>query len=239
MENRIAGIVGGMGQEAGLDLAAKVSSFCKRWGRQPIRYLLINESDIPDRTQALLEGGPDFVPAIVGKIERLQAVGASFAALACNTAHARLSEIRERSPIPVLDMIDLTCRYIVRDIGSQARIGVLGTRATIELGLYHSHLVQAGCNVVPSDEETTRLSHAGILAVKRDGPSAGAGPLARARSRLLDRDASVIIMGCTEIPLAFGPGVPQSRIECRAMLMIDPTRVLAERIVREACGDDT
>lgn len=239
MKNRIAGIVGGMGPEAGLDLAAKVVAAWRRYGRQPVRCLLINESDIPDRTQALLEGGPDFVPSIVGKIERLHVAGASFAALACNTAHARLSEIRERSPIPVLDMIDLTCRYIGQDIARQARIGVLGTRATIELGLYSKRLVEAGHDVVPSDEETTRLSHAGILAVKQNGPVAGVGPLARARSRLVDNGATVIIMGCTEIPLAFGPGVPQSRIECRAMAMIDPTRVLAERIVREACGDDT
>lgn len=234
MKNRLIGIVGGMGHLAGLDLAAKVVQVWAEQSSESAAYLLISDGNIPDRTAALLWNGADFVPAVVDELKRLHRAGADLAAIACNTAHARIDVIRQQSPIPVLDMIELTCAHIAATVPRRLPIGVLATRATIELDLYGAKLAAAGYTVVHADSATTELAHCGILEVKRHGAEAGTRSLARARSRLIDAGAKVIIMGCTEIPLAFGPGVTTTHIDTRPLTLIDPTLILAKALVAAA-----
>lgn len=232
MRTPLAGIVGGMGPEAGLDLCHKLLDEWRTAGHrgQP-NFVLTNEDDIPDRTAALLDRGVDFVPAIIERLKQLKSAGASFGAIACNTVHARIEAINQQTPLPVLNMIELTCCSMAATFDRKERIGILGTRATIELDLFGKRLRELGLVVIPPDDQTTDLAHQGIRVVKRQGAQEGERWLSRARGRLVDQGATVIIMGCTEIPLAFGLNVQPSYREMRPHVLIDPTRILAKAMV--------
>ncbi len=162
---------------------------------------------VPDRSAAL--GAPGFgghqpLEPMLQAMGKLAALGAQTVAVACNTAH-------------------------------QAADPGLGQGGTYAAGLYDEALLRAGmlCHV-PDALEKAELMR-GIY----DGVKVGDMVLARrcftqvaealARRNRLD----VLILGCTEIPLALGsvPGMP--RLE-----LVDPAALLARKLAERAYGSD-
>ncbi len=231
MNQKVIGIVGGMGAEAGVDLYQKIQNVWSNKSAKDLPCLFINEEDIPDRTQALLYGGEDFVPHIVKKIKRLEVAGATNIAIACNTSHARFTEIQTQSRLPIFHMIDVTCGFIKQNIAKQKPIGILGTKATITCDLYGSRLKKMGFTVVPTNEIVCRLAYQGIMEIKKNKKINGAVLLKKAKDQLVDSGAEVIVMGCTEIPLVENFLIAEKQEE--KIKLIDPTKILAEIMVAE------
>ncbi len=224
-----AGIIGGLGPMAGFDLSKKVyeeSQAQTDQGHIPMT-ILSDPASVPDRTRALLYNGEDFVPAIVQQLYELRRADVVFAAIACITAHARFNSIRSASPLPLLNMIDETCRLVHADF-PLARIGILGTEATMRLGLFATPLMALGHTIVASSGATMRLSHEGIYCVKASHPNKGRRLLKAAAQELCMAGAQVIILGCTEIPLVL------TETTIHDASVVDPTRILAKAIIKEA-----
>ena len=84
------GILGGMGPQAGVDLATKVISQTRAEKDQDhIPLMLIGDPHVPDRT-AFLFGRTDINPAhaMAKSVNMLIASGAQCVGIACNTAHS-------------------------------------------------------------------------------------------------------------------------------------------------------
>lgn len=224
-----AGIIGGLGPLAGSDLYKKVIEESQAFDDQGHIDLTIRSdpASVPDRTRALLHGGEDFVPAIVQQLYELRRADVAFAAIACITAHARLSSIRSASPLPILDMIDETCRLVHADFPN-ARVGILGTEATIRLRLFAGPLTVLGHEIVATSDATVAIAHEGIYCVKASRLNKGRRLLRVAACELAMAGAQVIILGCTEIPLVL------TETTINGASVIDPTRILAKAIIREA-----
>jgi aspartate racemase len=89
----------------------------------------------PDRTAALLEGGPSPVPWLLRSFERL-ALCADFGVMTCVTGHAFLDEVRARVRLPILDLVEVTLAEAARRFGPEARIGILATTGALRGGVY-------------------------------------------------------------------------------------------------------
>jgi aspartate racemase len=82
-------------------------------------------------------------------------------------------------------------------------IGVMGTQATIELGLYQYKLNKLGWDcIVPSKEEMNTLVQPAINLVKANNIVDAHPMLMNVINSLIDRGAESVILGCTEIPLS-------------------------------------
>lgn len=223
------GIIGGLGPLAGLDLSKKVYEETHAQtdqGHIPMT-ILSDPASVPDRTRALLYNGEDFVPAIVQQLHELRRADVAFAAIACITAHARLSSIRDASPLPLLDMILETCRLVHADF-PHSRVGILGTEATIRLGLFAAPLAALGHEIIATSEATIQLAHQGIYCVKASRLNEGQRLLRIAARKICAAGAQVIILGCTEIPLVL------TETSIYDASVVDPTRILAKAIIKEA-----
>jgi aspartate racemase len=134
---RTLGIVGGLGPHAHLELERRLLKAVEPVaGEQEYpSWILASLPSTPDRTMALLEGGPSPVPAIVRSLEAL-AAGADFAVIACVTAHAFIDELRRASPLPILSLVDATLDAVVRRWGRDARVGVLATTGTLRSAVF-------------------------------------------------------------------------------------------------------
>ena len=87
----LIGILGGMGPQAGLDMAEKLIAMTQtQCDQDHIPFLLFSLPDtVPDRTLYLLGKNSDNPAyAIADQFEKMSKMGVTLAVMACNTAHA-------------------------------------------------------------------------------------------------------------------------------------------------------
>src|SRR6267142_4693042 len=90
-----------------------------------------------------------FTNYLVAEIERLARAGADFGALASNTPHLVFDELRRRSPIPLISIVESTCDA-ARSLGLK-RVGLFGTRFTMQARFYSDVFSRAGLTLVTPD----------------------------------------------------------------------------------------
>ncbi len=99
------GILGGMGPLATADLFRKIVLMTRAGSdNEHIRIYIDNNSQIPDRTGAILSGGTDPVPQMSDALRHLEACGADCIIMPCNTAHYFLPRLQEQTTVPVISM---------------------------------------------------------------------------------------------------------------------------------------
>lgn len=224
------GILGGMGPLATADLFQKIVSLTAAGSdNEHIRVYIDSNSSIPDRTAAILGGGPDPLPAMRDSLRKLEACGADCVIMPCNTAHYFLPRLQGLTDIPFLSMLEAAARACRAKFPGRTA-AVLATRGTLASGLYQAALEGEGVPyLLPEEEEQDAL-----MEVIYGGVKAGAPP-ERYRAAFLSvleglsaRGADYFILGCTELPLAF-------RLLDLSQPSLDPTEELARAAIR-FCG---
>lgn len=136
---------------------------------------------------------------------RLQTAGAEGLLLCTNTMHRVADAIEARVDVPLLHIADATAERIVAD--GHDRVGLLGTRFTMEQAFYRDRLADQGLDVLVPDEPDRTTVHRVIYdelvtGIVRDDSRQAYVAVAR---RLVERGAQAVIAGCTEIELLLGP----------------------------------
>jgi aspartate racemase len=224
------GILGGMGPMATVDLFKKIVDYtAASKDSEHIHVLIDSNTDIPDRTDAILHGGKDPVPEMVSSAIRLECMGADFLIIPCNTAHYFYDKISAMVHIPVLNMIEETAKEVKRQ--SIACVGLLATDGTIESGVYHRVFEKNNVSVInPSSigqKSVMDLIYKGVKAGNKD---IDLSEFYKAIDALILNGAQTLILGCTELPIAF----EMYNIKYEN---IDPTAVLARSSVVYANGE--
>ncbi len=224
----ILGIFGGMGPEATADLYERIIGLtpAKR-DQDHIPTLIYSLPQVPERTESIRSNALAIIPYIVEGVTRLERGGASFIAIPCNTVHYYFSYMQDAVNIPIIHMIEETVKEVAVKHPGTAKVGLLATAGTLESGLYDAELRKHGYEtVIPLESVMTGNIMRAVFSIKA-GQNRGEAEdlLADAGQHLVDRGAEAIILGCTEIPLAFNP-------ERLNLPVVDATQVLAERAVQ-------
>lgn len=144
--------------------------------------------------------------AMANAARSLQAAGADLLVLCTNTMHKVADAIEGATPLPLLHIADATADAI-RAAGL-ARVGLLGTRFTMEQDFYPSRLRTHGiATLIPDPDERADVHR--IIYDELCLGQVRAASRERFRAimqRLVDRGADGIILGCTEIMLLVQPG---------------------------------
>ena len=224
------GILGGMGPYATADLFRKIVTLTDAAADSDhIRVYIDSNSAIPDRTSAILHGGPDPLPEMISALRHLEACGADCLILPCNTAHFFLPQLQALTETPFLNMPDITAGSCARHFPGK-RAAILATSGTLETGLYDRALSGKGVPFLhPDEKQQETLMHLIYDVVKAGRPME---PERTAWNALLESlraaGADYFILGCTELPLlAERLAVPGP--------FIDPTEELAKEAIR-FCG---
>jgi len=160
--------------------------------------------------------------------QQLERGGADFIVLCTNTMHRVASHIETATSLPLLHIADATADCIAAD--GHSRVGLLGTRYTMEEPFYRERLARDhGLDVLVPDAPDRALVNSVIFDELCRGeiraPSRTA--FAAIAARLEARGAQAIILGCTEVGLlltADDVGVP----------LYDTCRLHAEAAARRA-----
>ncbi len=238
------GIVGGIGPYAGLDLNKKVFDNTKTFGKDQDYldvHLISRPSAIGDRT-AFLEGKEKNNPAfgIFRSILLLERLGANVIALPCNTAHSpkifnKIEELLEASSseLELLHIVKECHKYLEQNFKKGEKIGLLATKGTYNTNLYKDIFDKNGIfTLIYPKEEGQNASHDAIYNLEY-GVKAKSNITQKARDifeneiNKLEKDGvSAVILGCTEIPLAF-----EGRKKYGNVALIDASDILARALV--------
>ena len=226
--HKTIGILGGMGPMATYDLAIKIINNTEAASDQEhIPVLTDCNTRISDRTAAILSGGADPRPEMIKSARRLEAAGADYLIMPCNTAHYFYDDICREISIPMLHMPRETAARL-KEMGIK-KAAVLATDGTCQSGIYESALSEAGIEPVYPSEEKQKI----VMSLIYDYVKAGKMDFADLNidsviNEVRSRGAEILILGCTELPIAF------DAIGETALPTIDQTDVLAKAAVREA-----
>ena len=129
---------------------------------------------------------------------RLRDAGAGVIGLATNTMHIVADAITAGLDVPFIHIADPTAEALLAD--GFSRVGLLGTRFTMEKPFYRERLSARGLEVLVPEVDVTNLN--GIIyeelvrGIVRD---ASRTTYVRAIELLAARGAEAVILGCTEI----------------------------------------
>jgi aspartate racemase len=228
--SRCLGILGGMGPLAGAHFAVRVAQLTPAtFDQDHIPVLLRNDPRVSDRSSAWVRGGPSPLSAMMRGIAMLQDAGADFIAIPCNTAHLWFDELQAATSVRLLHIVKAVVLDLQRQGVREGSVGVLGTRATLETGLYQRYLAECGYTpMAPVTANVIGDCAASIAAVKGNRPGEAFAPLARAIDSLVSQGARAVVLGCTELPLA----LPEHRQGDFGVVITDSIDALAREAVR-------
>ncbi|WP_431024305.1 aspartate/glutamate racemase family protein [Halomonas sp. H5] len=132
----------------------------------------------------------------------VEAGGADFLMICTNTMHKVAPEIGASITIPLLHIADATAQRLAAD--GIRRVGLLGTRFTMEQDFYKGRLAEGfGIEVLVPDAEQRALVHEVIYAELCRGRvlESSRRHYLQIIAALHERGAEAVILGCTEIAL--------------------------------------
>lgn len=231
MTDHLVGILGGMGPAATADFYARlIQRTPATRDQEHLRVVIWADPTVPDRVGAVLNGTSEPYPAMLAGALRLRDMGATIAAMPCNTAHVFLPRLVEDTGLPFVDMVDATVATLTGSATVPRTVGLLGTRGVVHSRLYQARLAAAGITTVEPDEDAQRSIDAAVLAVKQGDPLAAHEHAVDAVRRVAADGAQAVVLACTELPLA----LPEQARDGLPSL-VDPTDELAIAVVR-ACA---
>ena len=224
---KTVGIVGGIGPESTIEYYRFIiEGYRERTTDGSYPSIIINSVDLTRLIAWINAGELDpFTDYLVAGVERLAAAGADFAVLAANTAHIVFEQIRERSRLPLISIAEATYEK-ARELGLQ-RLGLLGTRFTMEAKFYPEVFSRAGLSILtPNEAERAFVNekYFGELLKNVFLPETRDQLLAIV-NKMRQRDAiDGLILGGTELPLILRgaesdlPFLDTTRIHVRAIV---------------------
>lgn len=160
----------------------------------------------------------------------LEKGGADFVILCCNTLHKVTPSIEAALKIPFLHIADAAARLLVE--ANIQKVGLLGTRFTMEDGFYASRLKEFGLSVLtPSLQERNRMDEIiyNELCQGKVIPASKTEVL-NMMQHLQMQGAQAILLGCTEL------GMLIEQKDC-AIPVYDTTVLHAREAVRQSLRD--
>jgi len=223
------GLVGGMGPESTIpyyhDIVYGVQ---ERVGRDFFPSLSIESVNVFDVLRLCGERKyEELTDYLLQAIQNLARSGVDFAALSANTPHIVFDRLQERSPVPLISIIESTCDET--EARGLKKVGLLGTIFTMTGDFFIRPFSRRNIEIVtPSDPEmdfvnrkiSSELEH-GI--VKAETLESFQKIISRMRS---EEQIEAVILGCTELPLLLNDNV--SPVPC-----LDTMQIHIQAIIRE------
>lgn len=199
MNRGILGVIGGMGPQATLQFCQRLlDRTAAHSDQEHLPTLIWNDTQMPDRTAALLSGERKAVEErLLADAELLARQGATAIAITCNTAHAFLPAIEDRLPVPVVHMIDETAKEL-NALGAK-RVGILGTDGTLQTGLYRNALERQGIEAVEPPPAAQKAVMTLIYDQIKAGQRGDEALFQRAAQTLREQGCDRIVLACTEL----------------------------------------
>lgn len=227
---KIMGIIGGIGPESTVDYYKLfISLYRKKKDDGSYPSFIINNIDMKKMLELISEERyvqtADFM---VEEIKKLANAGVDFGLIASNTPHIAFDLIKEKSPIPLISIVETTCNYVKSiEIGNA---GLLGTKFTMLGGFYQKTFLKNKIDIEIPDTNDIDIIHNRYMNELVKGkllPETKKYFLSIVDKLINEHDISCLILGGTELPLLLRDKF------YRGIEFIDTTRLHVEAAIKE------
>jgi aspartate racemase len=229
----LVGVIGGVGPLATAYFLGKVVRLTVAERDQDhLDMIVFDHAAIPDRTAYIVgAAGEDPGPVMADDARRLEAFGADFLVIPCNTAHNFTDEVAAAAAVPVVSIIEVTADEAQARVPGLRSVGLLATSGTASSGVYQRALAARGVEcLLPDDGDQVTVMEIIYDQVKAGRP-VDVGALRGVVQRLVDRGAQVLVLGCTELSV-----VAEDHDLLADPRYVDSLDVLARRTIERAGG---
>ena len=201
---KTAGMIGGLGPESTVDYYRSI--IARYRARNPdgsYPSLLINSLDLSKGLHLVDTGRlSELADYLAAGVERLARAGAVFGLFSANTPHIVFDEVQRKSAIPLLSIVRAACDR-TKALGLK-KIGLFGTRFTMQAAFYPDEFQRAGITIVRPKESEQDFIHQKYLNELLNGkflPETRAELLRIARRMKVEEGTEAMILAGTELPL--------------------------------------
>jgi aspartate racemase len=153
------GIIGGIGPETTIEYYRRILDLYGRCNPDgSALYIIINSLDMK-KPLAMLRASKleELATFLSEEIETLARAGAAFALVAANTPHLVFDAIARQSRIPLISIVEATAEAAKAE--GLKRLGLLGTRFTMQASFYSDAMAAREIEVVLPNEEEQAYIH--------------------------------------------------------------------------------
>jgi aspartate racemase len=221
-----------MGPEATVDFYRQVIELTPAGcDQEHIPAIIYSHTGVPDRTESILNGRHDCLPALISGVTFLEQAGAEVIAIPCNTAHYYIDKMRAATQIAILSIIEETVAAVLAAKCVPRHIAVFGTEGIRITNLYGRVLEASGvCCLYPGITPQKRIMD--IIGSVKSGKAGVAerNELLAMAEDMRKTGADALLLGCTELPILL-------RDQDIGLPLYDSTGILAKAAVRFCiCG---
>jgi len=198
----IAGLVGGLGPESTIDYYRRILD---AWGQAApgsLPSLMIDSLDFNQALRLVGSDVPGLTEYLLASVRRLAGAGVDFVAITANTPHIVFDDLAARSPVPLLSIVEICAQEAKRR--GMRRVGLLGTRFTMDAPFYPDVFTRHGVTVVTPDAAERSWIHGRYVNELLPGEfrdDTRARFVAIVERLRKDEQLDGIVLGGTEIPL--------------------------------------
>lgn len=222
------GILGGMGPQASarmleVMISMASSEFDARNG-DDFPEIILDSIPVPDFISDTNNTKPA-LKMLNDRVKKLNLLGVSHFAIACNTARIFINDLSQVSDSPFISMIDEVAKEVLKR--KIKKIGLLASPQTIKFNLYQKALKGKVETILPSDKEIDLLENVirNIISGSGKNFSLDTKRLLGIAESLEKRRAEGIILGCTELPIVF--------LRDKGFLVFDSVEILSRALLRK------
>ncbi len=224
-----AGIIGGLGPQSTSLFYDTITNFCLRHELPNSPSLLINSVNCWKVVDMLARQDMEALyHYLLSELLVLQGQ-VDFIVMVCNSVHVVVDRLREALEVPIMAIHEEVCREIA--LSGVRRAGILGTRTTIDTGLYQRELEGFGIAYASLPPQQVQEMDDCIFQEMLHGRQLGQMRqlLIKGAEQLYAEGCEAVVLACTELPLFLQAKDVQ-------MPLFSSTEVLAERVVVECLG---
>jgi aspartate racemase len=145
------GLIGGVGPESSIEYYRLIiKRFQERLDTKDYPELTIHSINMTEMLSYVFNNQLDnLIDFLADRIKILELSGVDYGAIASNTPHIVFDKLAERTSIPLISIVEETCKVI--STKKLKRVGLFGTKSTMTNGFYNRVAERFGIDIIIPD----------------------------------------------------------------------------------------
>ncbi len=224
------GLIGGIGPESTVEYYRLIiKRYREKLNSEDYPEMVINSINMRAMLELVFTGRLDkLMDFMAERISVLEKTGADIAAIASNTPHIVFDSIEKKVKIPLISIVEETCREVSRRRITKAAL--FGTKSTMTAGFYQRKGAEYGLEIITPGEDDCDYIHEKYmneLVFNRILPETKSRLREIAEKMNADSGIEGLILGGTELPLILQQG------DLEGIEIFDTTSIHVNAIVKE------
>lgn len=228
------GLIGGVGPESSIEYYRLIiKQFQERLDSKDYPEMIINSINMTEMLSYVFNNQLDkLVDFLSVRIKSLELSGVDYGAIASNTPHIVYDKLAERTSIPLISIVEETCKVISSK--NLQHVGLFGTKSTMTNGFYNRVAERYGIDIIVPDSDRQDYIHhkyMSELVFNKILPDTKQRLIEIVKELKEKRQIQGLILGGTELPLIL------KQSDFNNIEIFDTTKIHVESIVTRMIED--